>query len=937
MQKLGKTSHTPRIISAIITLTIFISISTFTTLNVSAAETPCGDPNCLQRQDPCTTPADYSCNDYQKLVAFANQGNNLAALGWDLGNPGNWYGVIWSYNGYLGLYEARDINIRDRGLTGVLDVSDFAGLETLNVSMNQLTSINASNVEYLYSLIAVGNQLETLDVSNNPDLKLLQISGNQLETLDVSNNLNLEHLDVGVNQLETLDVSNNVKLQELLLSGNRLTTLDVSNNPDLFLLNVGDNRLTTLDLSSNPLLEFLYANENLLTELDLSDNPLLEILYASNNRLTELDLSNNPALVELQCNQRGSVKYDDSEYEYPIISSIPPGLTSIDLSNNPLLTTVDLSAHQITTLDLSNNTELVRLDASLNQLTYIDVSKSTKLNRLTLAFNRLTGLNISKNTALTNLDVSNNQLAGLDISKNTALTSLIANDNQLTKLNLSNNIGLSFLIVYNNPLTELDVSMLADLFYLDVDGTLLTQLDVSHNADLWALNIENNSFTHIDVSNNPLLSQLRAFNNQLETLDLSNNPLLNMLRVQNNRLTSLTLPVEFTDAFGLMRIDLRYNLFDEETGKTKATIEKLQAAHLAAYDKYVALTLSSPPESQWYFHFNPQKCLDCEQYPCECCEICGFYPCVCIQPEQPPSQPTRMGRNPQNNTNPPPTAAYEKGDVNGDGQITALDALLVLKHVSGKEILTGAALEAADINNDGIITAEDALTILKFVVVQAADTDSIVSAINGYKGEGQESETEKDDATDDDDEEDGSEIITIRDQTMSSLDDRHHTATATIRRVDADSKILIVDIPFLRIQDIVKNLPVFQIKASEASVQTIIAGSANAGQNAVLIRYNNETGKFEVVSSVTVNPYGTAVITIPAAGGYIVVVTQIGDLTFTGTVTAEDSFLLLQALTGNTELTPLQKFLTSSRSDSNFTATDALNILKFVTGMIDVL
>ncbi|MCL2019466.1 MAG: leucine-rich repeat protein [Oscillospiraceae bacterium] len=146
---------------------------------------------------------------------------------------------------------------------------------------------------------------------------------------------------------------------------------------------------------------------------------------------------------------------------------------------------------------------------------------------------------------------------------------------------------------------------------------------------------------------------------------------------------------------------------------------------------------------------------------------------------------------------------------------------------------------------------------------------------------------------------------------------------------------IIIDVPKAVIEEIAGNLPTTQIAATSAGTQLITTAAANAGQNAVLLVFNEETGEFEVVSAATVGTDGTATVNIPGAGDYIVVVAQTGDLTGTGNVTAADALLLLQALAGNAELNPLQKFLTSSRSDSKFTATDALNILKFVTGMID--
>ena len=59
---------------------------------------------------------------------------------------------------------------------------------------------------------------------------------------------------------------------------------------------------------------------------------------------------------------------------------------------------------------------------------------------------------------------------------------------------------------------------------------------------------------------------------------------------------------------------------------------------------------------------------------------------------------------------------YLLGDVNGDGEIKANDALEVLKAVVGKTVLDGTQTLAADVNKDGDVKANDALEILKKVV-----------------------------------------------------------------------------------------------------------------------------------------------------------------------------------------------------------------------------
>jgi len=55
------------------------------------------------------------------------------------------------------------------------------------------------------------------------------------------------------------------------------------------------------------------------------------------------------------------------------------------------------------------------------------------------------------------------------------------------------------------------------------------------------------------------------------------------------------------------------------------------------------------------------------------------------------------------------------GDINGDEQVTAQDASLVLQHVAGKQKIEDHVTNVADINKDGSITAGDASLILQHV------------------------------------------------------------------------------------------------------------------------------------------------------------------------------------------------------------------------------
>lgn len=63
-------------------------------------------------------------------------------------------------------------------------------------------------------------------------------------------------------------------------------------------------------------------------------------------------------------------------------------------------------------------------------------------------------------------------------------------------------------------------------------------------------------------------------------------------------------------------------------------------------------------------------------------------------------------------------AYYSVGDVNGDGSISAIDALMVLQHSVSSTSLSIPAQQCADVNGDGKINSADALQILRYSVNQ---------------------------------------------------------------------------------------------------------------------------------------------------------------------------------------------------------------------------
>ena len=246
------------------------------------ADTEINEPLHVYAQWTVDTPADFNNNDFQKLLAFALQGENTTKLGWNLTQPGTWDGITWNdaAEKRVTAIACQGSSSTPKNLTGSLGLSGCTALETLNCSYNNLDS---------------------LDVAGCTSLKYLDCSGSNLSSLDISSCAALEELNCSYSGLETLDVSGLTALTELSCYANDLTSLNVTNCDALITLWCEENNLTDLDVSSCTALVELDCSDNALTSLDLSGCEHLADLYCYTNELTSLDITGCSALTYLDC------------------------------------------------------------------------------------------------------------------------------------------------------------------------------------------------------------------------------------------------------------------------------------------------------------------------------------------------------------------------------------------------------------------------------------------------------------------------------------------------------------------------------------------------------------------------------------------------------------------------------------------------------------
>jgi Leucine-rich repeat (LRR) protein len=85
------------------------------------------------------------------------------------------------------------------GIADVTGIEALGALTDLDLSFNQLTSVDVSANTALYFLDLSFNQLTSIDVSANTALNYLHLSDNQLTSIDVSANTTLTDLDLSLN------------------------------------------------------------------------------------------------------------------------------------------------------------------------------------------------------------------------------------------------------------------------------------------------------------------------------------------------------------------------------------------------------------------------------------------------------------------------------------------------------------------------------------------------------------------------------------------------------------------------------------------------------------------------------------------------------------------------------------------------------------------
>ena len=313
--------------------------------------------------------------------------------------------------------------------------------------------------------------LDAEEISACRNILIRSYDGHELRSLQGIEYLTeLETLVCYDSDVTELDVSRNEKLYSLDCNNNKLTKLDLSANVNLANLDVRGNELTELDLSANPKLSRLDCSDNAIGRLDLSGNTALTELYCSSNPLTGLYVPNCKKLTRLECFESGLETINlSSNTELTILNLDGNKLTVLDLSNNGKLTSLDCNRNNLETLTLKPGTPLEYLDCYENKLTSLDVSGLARLLRLNCGKNMLSELDLAGNPELIILTCNTNAIRKLDVSGNPKLEELHCRNCGMSELILGDHPVMVYMEVGGNNFTELDASGCPETADIEVD------------------------------------------------------------------------------------------------------------------------------------------------------------------------------------------------------------------------------------------------------------------------------------------------------------------------------------------------------------------------------------------------------------------------------------------------------------------------------------
>ncbi|CAH1755675.1 7412_t:CDS:10 [Entrophospora sp. SA101] len=370
------------------------------------------------------------------------------------------------------------LDVREKNLTGSLDLSDFVNLELdncrqlriLNCNDNQLVNLDLNNLDKLEGIRCGNNYLSDLVISplQVEQLTYLYAENNNFSPQDCSifrKIINLRELYIGNHDQE--------KIQQGIynrFSGSLEPLRDLS-------------KLEYLDISNTDIDSGLRYLQDSVQDFSCSTNERPD----SKVKILEQELRKHGKSIDANSEKAKTIQLEqtenltnqfDAEQQSQILQreSIVPSSKERDKITKLNIRDKNLEGD----LDLSDFVNCQILNCLNNKITSLNLSNCLKLKKLNCSFNKLTNLHLDNLTQLQRIDCDNNYLNSFDYSvlNPEKLIYLCINANNLPKQDLSvfskftNLEQLRELYISNTDLNEVDVNKLPpNLEYINYSTT----------------------------------------------------------------------------------------------------------------------------------------------------------------------------------------------------------------------------------------------------------------------------------------------------------------------------------------------------------------------------------------------------------------------------------------------------------------------------------
>lgn len=180
-----------------------------------------------------------------------------------------------------------------------------------NFDVNKDGKVSMEEANAVKSIVCTNQEVTSVNgIEYFPNLEKLDLSENNIPSLDFSLFTKLESLNINKNQFNTLALSQCLNLTQLRCERNHISSLDLSKCINLKRLECGNNQMTSLVLPIG--ITQLWCMDNKLSELELSKFVDIEQLYCGGNLISEVDVSQTKWSPNNLVSKKGERSYPES-------------------------------------------------------------------------------------------------------------------------------------------------------------------------------------------------------------------------------------------------------------------------------------------------------------------------------------------------------------------------------------------------------------------------------------------------------------------------------------------------------------------------------------------------------------------------------------------------------------------------------------------------